>query len=478
MDDIFYQDSLQGDYHKSATSGSWKETDWEHCSQLHETECSYVVGFGCETPDFTCFDDCHDPSCDEPPCTDCDEDVVVCTNAACSPPPDRGPCEGSNPSRSGSSIPPDVLRNTSCAGGVPQDVLRGAEVLNGLVQQSSNDQIHLPDHQFHSLAIDSLSNHGGFPDQTQFFGDGQYSTKGFGGVSNDGVHLANDNVAPRYCSAEDLWIDGSPNSHSHSDGTQCYSVMAQSFMPASLQHRISRPEISMQAYPHVHQHTCASSLLQNRTSVGGSSASSSFSPSSQHAYTFSQVSTPSTGAQTPYQESSQLNTLSYVQKLGPPVIETPADHSEATRCLWVINGEECGQPFANTGALQNHIQEHHTATLKKADGFVCQWSGCSRRQNQATSAGFAQRSKLDRHIQSHTGCKYEALNIASNLTYTRTDKACTCDMRLDDGSICGRDFSTQQSLTLHQRTHTGEKPHKCPHEGCDYAAAQASQLSK
>jgi uncharacterized Zn-finger protein len=50
------------------------------------------------------------------------------------------------------------------------------------------------------------------------------------------------------------------------------------------------------------------------------------------------------------------------------------------------------------------------------------------------------------------------------------DKASIC-------TICGQQFSTTQSLVLHQRTHSGEKPHKCPFPGCDYAAAQASQLS-
>jgi hypothetical protein len=50
------------------------------------------------------------------------------------------------------------------------------------------------------------------------------------------------------------------------------------------------------------------------------------------------------------------------------------------------------------------------------------------------------------------------------------DKASVC-------SICGQQFSTTQSLILHQRTHSGEKPHKCPVPGCGYAAAQASQLT-
>ncbi|OBT50498.1 hypothetical protein VE04_09006 [Pseudogymnoascus sp. 24MN13] len=66
---------------------------------------------------------------------------------------------------------------------------------------------------------------------------------------------------------------------------------------------------------------------------------------------------------------------------------------------------------------------------------------------------FAQRSKLDRHMQSHTG-----------------HKACKCPE-------CHHEFSTSQTLESHMRTHTGDKPFKCKEPGCDYEAAQASQLT-
>jgi hypothetical protein len=65
------------------------------------------------------------------------------------------------------------------------------------------------------------------------------------------------------------------------------------------------------------------------------------------------------------------------------------------------------------------------------------------------------------------GAQYPKSNIGTD---DITVKASICN-------ICGQQFSTTQSLVLHQRTHSGEKPHKCPFPGCGYAAAQASQLS-
>ncbi|OTA02240.1 hypothetical protein A9Z42_0025930 [Trichoderma parareesei] len=66
---------------------------------------------------------------------------------------------------------------------------------------------------------------------------------------------------------------------------------------------------------------------------------------------------------------------------------------------------------------------------------------------------FGQKSKLERHIQTHTGYK-----------------PVKC-------SICGLQLSAKQSLDQHMRVHTGEKPWKCKFPGCSHAFKQQSALT-
>ena len=50
------------------------------------------------------------------------------------------------------------------------------------------------------------------------------------------------------------------------------------------------------------------------------------------------------------------------------------------------------------------------------------------------------------------------------------------EKRTDTCEYCGKVFKNCSNLTVHRRSHTGEKPYKC--ELCSYACAQSSKLTR
>lgn len=77
-------------------------------------------------------------------------------------------------------------------------------------------------------------------------------------------------------------------------------------------------------------------------------------------------------------------------------------------CRWRgENGELCGASFPDKGQLSNHVKNVHvTHAPKVANGFICTWEGCDR-----LGLPFAQRGKLDRHMQTHVVCEYSEFEL-------------------------------------------------------------------
>lgn len=91
--------------------------------------------------------------------------------------------------------------------------------------------------------------------------------------------------------------------------------------------------------------------------------------------------------------------------------------------------------------MKTHLLKHSEAIGKPGDPLTCQF--CNKMFNSG--------SNLSIHLRTHTG-----------------DKPYVCE-------ICSKGFAQSCNLANHMRTHTGERPFKCPH--CDRAFTQSGNLS-
>lgn len=230
---------------------------------------------------------------------------------------------------------------------------------------------------------------------------------------------------------------------------------------------------------------------KNRTSEPATPTSPIWEPHPRHAASQSGTfATPSGSASSPSQSPDPACPPT-------PTPEHDCNAPSAHLCRW----SGCGQKFANCDDLTAHINAAHVGSGKAH--YDCYWEGCARNGD----SGFASKQKICRHLQvgsiahfshpdtdsrgrvtlaivrfnvkpasrisqklplwlSTCGDIHKKVSVSAFSTpFQCHDCHCSTEPYMCDFPGCGKSFAITGALTIHKRTHNGDKPFKCTY--CD-----------
>ena len=144
--------------------------------------------------------------------------------------------------------------------------------------------------------------------------------------------------------------------------------------------------------------------------------------------------------------------------------------------LFSVGTESVGSSVAMSGASKRRSRVRSKIPLPRR--FVCRWEGCTYSSKQLSNLLTHGRVHTGErpYVCEWPGCSYRARQSDHLKSHVRThtgERPYTCGWR-------GCTYSSTQSSAVrsHMRSHTGDKPFKCVHEDCDYASTQSGNLRR
>ena len=116
----------------------------------------------------------------------------------------------------------------------------------------------------------------------------------------------------------------------------------------------------------------------------------------------------------------------------------------------------CKKSFSTSSALSDHILTH--TVRKKYQCDQCKES-------------FSDHSKFNDHLLAHTGGNHYQCHIGKMNFATSSSVSQHMKIHLEkkyECMLCTKSFTSKQNLNFHIKTHTGDKPYKCPTCGGSY----------